>query len=1107
MNKKYKDMRQSCVKITYNSMGERVQTKMRFSKKQKVSREKCKSCKQHPISTFRKDQPVNETDPMSSSTLIWAVDILRDVLFGKIFRDVLAPSTMKTMELHDILRFFFQSSFGATEIAIKRQMDLFQTILVHQQYSAFFRVAKRLVGIPGIQMFHPTVSAIYLEVWAWLFRENALQSMDCGRTVIVERNTLLEALEAVMFSGGNSFPLKLRSAIRGEIEKHENDCIDLDYVLENILKSIEELDGSSRKVEEAIFKKKHMVSVAHSQSNMDGQSSIAVSTLKLAHLKKLFEMVVYLDSTRIGLLTVEKVTTLLLSWFQDCWNIVDLEETELTRLLQHFEYEDNEKAIDYVLLLGVMYTFVLDCIDEDPLPHVLEAYLEEYRGTDEEDIDDIVKYVDGVRLKLDKSQLSMRATTNECVVNARRAMSTLRPFPSNFISRWIMKPERDVFEQEEMRKPQVQVMKKVQYSLQKPVLHCKDAELNVQAVHLKEDISESSCGDQATGQHSLVKNPFGKSIYIRFPGVEPYRRPLNCQKRPNDSIIKRKASITAKILSSAPVKDDVAQTCDLQISNLRSRCRTVEEESSGFLAQEKNNLTVDPVQKSLPVGPIKKSVEDFRSCSLVEKAVNDRHDEVNTSNSNLVQHEKPFLEIKCSEKREAFSINAKEERLRSLSNEYTSRKPASQEPVVFVVKNIPPKSSDSQSIEKGKDFPHLIAQTLEEKEICFSSFAQNDQSESISNIGASDSSDAIDMEVQTLPDVADASDPDCSILIGDDVQAIVENHDSDFLEREIFTVDEICEQNLENIMLAPTTVTSQSATTDIVVNFEESKIAISKVVEDSSTTLLVSPKYSILQQQAEIQNFMKMLSSSSICHFGGRRDIIRQNNYFQIHLDRLEVSRTLMYFVSIFRQQQKARKALAAKMQKYETDQVKIVPVTSEVHFADQENTSLVENKDMVADDSKSKFGMIEKVQFANLPRDDRPMQTERKCEHGRLETLDYMPEDSHLFTQNMVLSKLNNTFDWQSIFRMSEEEISKITSKPQIDEARNELLAFMIKRRNSRIETTNRPTSSRTSIRMTRHKADSVNTRPASRGYLRPISPVSQLQHRKIKCVKYKIR
>ena len=218
-----------------------------------------------------------------------------------------------------------------------------------------------------------------------------------------------------------------------------------------------------------------------------------------------------------------------------------------------------------------------------------------------------------------------------------------------------------------------------------------------------------------------------------------------------------------------------------------------------------------------------------------------------------------------------------------------------------------------------------------------------------------------------------------------------------------------------------------------------------------------------------------------------------------------------MYFVSIFRQQQKARKELAAEMQKYETDQVKIVPVTSEVHFADQETTSLEENQDMATStESKSKVEMEEKVQSMKFPRDDQSMQTERKCEHGKLEALDYLPEDSHLFTQNTVLSKLNNTLDWQSIFRMSEEEISEVMSKPQVDEARSELLAFMRKRRNSRIETKKRPTSRRTSIRMTGHKADSINTsckRPVSRGYLRPISPVSQMQHRKIKCVKYKVR
>ncbi|GFH55635.1 predicted protein [Chaetoceros tenuissimus] len=1011
MNKKYKDMRRSCVKVTYNSMGERVQTKMRLSKKQKVSREKCKSCKPQPVQTFRKEQPVNEIDPMSSPALIWAVDILRDVLFGKIFRDVLAPSTMKTMDLHDILRFFFQSTFGATEIAIKRQMDLFQTILVHQQYSAFFRVAKRLVGIPGIQMFHPTVSAIYLEVWAWLFRENALQSMDCGRKVLVERNTLLEALEAVMFSGGNSFPLKLRSAIRDEISKDENECIDLDDAMENVLKCVEELDGLSRKVEEAIFKKKHMVSVAHSQSKFDGQSSLGVSTLKLAHLKKLFEMAVFLDSARIGLLTAEKVITLLLSWFQDCWNVVDLEKTELTRLLQHFEYEDNEEAIDYVLLLGVMYMFVLDCIDEDPLPHVLEAYLQEYRGTDEEDIDDIVKYVDGVRLKLDKSQLSMRATTNTCVTNARRSMSTLRPFPSNFITRWIMKPERDVFEREEMRKPQVQVMKRDQHSLQKPVLHCKNAELKIQANYVKGDISESSFGDHASnedvGSDDEFKNPFGESIYIRFPGVEPYRRPLACQNRPNNSTMNRKSSFKT---SSVPVKDDDTQICERQISRLRSRYRVVDQESSRASAQEKCNLAVDPVGKRVAVDPIEEPFEDVQVCSLDEK-VNKCHDFIT---SNLVDHEKSLSSIKSSEKVEVFSDNedARDEEYFIPSETIMSRKPViSQEDFYkYIAPKIAPKTLSSKSLDQDQDMkvdvPHLIAGNEEENDIYFESFPLDDQPEAISKIGASDSSEPMDIVVQTLPYVA--SDLGRSIQKEENVQGIVKKDDIDVLPSETCTVDEMYEQkvskliNLENMMPAHSALTPHDAKRDIVVDFEESQVDSSKIAEDTSTTILKSPKYRMIQQkrdsipplkcldQNQIQIFMKMLNSSSLCPLGGNStDLIKQNKYFQIHLDKLEASRTMMYFFSFFMHQKTAGKQLSTKRRKYETDQVIIVPVASEVLIAANESTTLVENKDMTTSNkSKSQVEVNEEDQLMKFAQDVKPIQTERKREHGRLEHL-----------------------------------------------------------------------------------------------------------------------
>jgi hypothetical protein len=252
------------------------------------------------------------------------IHILREILFGKIFRDAMSSSSARQQQpqqqqqqqqqnrsfscsnnssssstaLGYILRFFCQTSFGATAIANERETALFHAILEFQHMSSFLRVMKRLLCIPGIKPFEDGVANFYFEVWCWLIQNDKLlvggasdilhqHAVDGG--VVRRKNvngrgsdSLLFGLEKIYLpikckmdcvlcvcrTNGNHFPpilmCKLQEAIkskavsqiRGEInstDRKEEEQVNVDNVLEEMMKIMEEHDCLVQSLHDDIF--------------------------------------------------------------------------------------------------------------------------------------------------------------------------------------------------------------------------------------------------------------------------------------------------------------------------------------------------------------------------------------------------------------------------------------------------------------------------------------------------------------------------------------------------------------------------------------------------------------------------------------------------------------------------------------------------------------------------------------------------------------------------------------------------------------------------------------------------------------------------------------
>ena len=133
---KYREMKKSLIKISYNTMGEPVKKRINFGKTRLQKPQNICSLPSVSRSVHNNDTSI-KSPTETPLEAIRTIHVLRDVLLGKVFRDIISSQDTTYLSLAEVLRFFCQTSFGATSVAKERQMDLFHAILVHNSHRRF----------------------------------------------------------------------------------------------------------------------------------------------------------------------------------------------------------------------------------------------------------------------------------------------------------------------------------------------------------------------------------------------------------------------------------------------------------------------------------------------------------------------------------------------------------------------------------------------------------------------------------------------------------------------------------------------------------------------------------------------------------------------------------------------------------------------------------------------------------------------------------------------------------------------------------------------------------------------------------------------------------
>ena len=596
---KYREMKKSLIKISYNTMGEPVKKRINFGKTRLQKPQNICSLPSVSRSVHNNDTSI-KSPTETPLEAIRTIHVLRDVLLGKVFRDIISSQDTTYLSLAGVLRFFCQTSFGATSVAKERQMDLFHAILVHQQSSSFLRVMKRLLCIPGIKSYDKITSAVYFEAWCWLVQNDTLVNLDNDTSIEVPIENMFGCLEYIWSTNGNSFSPQLRYDIEQIILSHgknqagtsstnkyrhlgpdnlsDPSTVHVDNVLEGILETIEKHDKYAAQFAEEIFCTHQRVGITSPSSecttsdiNKDLASFGTESDSKaiLDKVKALLSNLVAHDTERKGSIKKDRFESVLKDWYHS-FGVANLDRNILERLLVRFEFVGCKGTIDYVAFFGVLYTFALEEAPEIPLPDQLAWYADTYRGTEEDHLTCVQNYVQWARLKVDdldatENTVSMR----ERVVKSRRSICKMRPQSSDFLSKWVVATSSmtEVPLGPIHSGSQATADRRPSGSSTKTKLHVSEPQLNIPiangSIPLHNDDSKHDSLKEKW--NFATNNKIGEKIYVRFPDVGPVRQPLSIMEKTIHSDIGRKK--TYRPSSNSNNRHDCVRTTGKHAAN------------------------------------------------------------------------------------------------------------------------------------------------------------------------------------------------------------------------------------------------------------------------------------------------------------------------------------------------------------------------------------------------------------------------------------------------------------------------------------------------------------------------------------------------------------
>ena len=469
----YKEMKMHHVKVSYNSMGEAVINQVNFRERISPSRRKRRI---QPNFKTRDSNLLMYGSKESTYTvmdLTKTVSLLREVLLGKISRDIMYSRPWDECPLSDILRFFSQTSFGATSIAETRQTDLFNAVLALQSISPFLRTMKRLLEIPGMKNFAFQTNETFYHMWSWFLINDAiidnelqlesdeLNVQNHAKVLHVSEEAFLECLLNIEKEPGSSFSPKfvstlkqrMHSSIKCETKQisasNTDTCLDLDESMELLTLLLEENNDRIGHIKNMLFRQgvsfEKILTPVNDQ--IYSQRHLCLGDIGNIHslhniledLNTLLDKCIVLDKERRGLIKYKDFKSIVLFWFTRVSRTETIYHSQFRKLFNLFEVKEDTSiaTANYIDFVGVIYTIVLDEHTIPSIEGILMHVNGATRGIDLQHYLFLTEYVEHINLskKAGENATSERPRTED----PRQSITKLDPLPeSDFLSRWLV---------------------------------------------------------------------------------------------------------------------------------------------------------------------------------------------------------------------------------------------------------------------------------------------------------------------------------------------------------------------------------------------------------------------------------------------------------------------------------------------------------------------------------------------------------------------------------------------------------------------------------------------------------------------------------------------
>jgi len=415
----FNDMKNYHVKVSYNSMGEPVKNKIRIVPQYK------QNCRLNNDSNIRKP-PIRQKGDICYSVLdlTRTITVLREVLLGKLSRDIKYSRNWNEYTLSDILRFYCQTSFGAVKISECRQSDLFHAILALQHKSPFINTMKRLLNIPGISTLSDDIAEIFFDVWSCFLRNNILvhakyeielsdnitsdSNAPFMKRLLVSSDQFLQCFDSIQEQTNRVLsPCLLRNLKYGleSLNKYQSyesiNYVDVDEAVDLSLRLIEQSEIRMTEVKQVLFESISQFgkiltptgteSLSTHEGTKTGQMDYNRSFQELHFVLDQF---IISDRERNGWVQYIHFRRIVKEWYERINNSEIFDHSQFKGVFELFQVDDDSiAAADYIEFVGIIYTILLEEHLIPSINDILIYFTQPRRGIESQHYQLIEEYV------------------------------------------------------------------------------------------------------------------------------------------------------------------------------------------------------------------------------------------------------------------------------------------------------------------------------------------------------------------------------------------------------------------------------------------------------------------------------------------------------------------------------------------------------------------------------------------------------------------------------------------------------------------------------------------------------------------------------------------